>query len=220
MINMSLGLGDAYTLLYGTLTTLALTFWAVAGGTILGVLLGIVRAEASWWVSGLVGTVLDIFKSVPLLIQFVLLNALLTILQIRISMFAVACIALAIYAASFCTEVVRAGILAVPQNTRRAGRSLGMTYRQDLLYIVFPLALRVALPGWIGLALSVMKDTSLVLWLGIIELLRASQNIVIRTQEPLLVLAIAGMIYFAISFPLSRLGRVLERSFGEKAQLR
>jgi polar amino acid transport system permease protein len=49
-----------------------------------------------------------------------------------------------------------------------------MTWGQDLISIAFPIALRVALPSWIGLSLGVMKDTALVLWIGIVELLRSA----------------------------------------------
>ena len=59
-----------------------------------------------------------------------------------------------------------------------------------------------------------MKDSALVLWIGIIELLRSSQIVVTRTQQPLLVLGIAGAIYFLISFPIARLGAWLERGAG------
>jgi len=122
---------------------------------------------------------------------------------------------LALYTAAYCAEIVRGGILAVPSTTRRAARSLGMTYTQDLTNIVFPMALRVALPSWIGLTLGVMKDTALVLWIGIVELLRASQVIVTRIQEPLFVLSIAGLIYFLMSFPIARLGARLEKRWRE-----
>ena len=101
-------------------------------------------------------------------------------------------------------------MLAVPSTTRRAARSLGMTWLQDLRHIVFPIALRVSLPSWVGLTLGVMKDTALVLWIGIVELLRASQVIVTRIQEPLLVLMLCGLIYFLMSYPISRLGAYLE----------
>jgi hydroxyproline transport system permease protein len=123
---------------------------------------------------------------------------------------------LAIYGAAYCTEIVRASVLAVPQATRRAARSLGMSWWDDLTAIVFPIALRVGLPGWIGLALGLMKDSSLVLWIGVIELLRSSQIVVTRTQEPLRVLAIAGAIYFAISFPIGRAGAWLERRWQDQ----
>jgi ABC-type amino acid transport system permease subunit len=97
-------------------------------------------------------------------------------------------------------------------NTRRAARSLGMTWWQDMRYIVAPLATRVSLPSWIGLTLGVMKDSALVLWLGLIELLRASQILVTRLQEPLFILLMCGAIYFVISLPIARFGRLSRRT--------
>ena len=120
------------------------------------------------------------------------------------------CVVLAFYTSSYCSEIVRAGVQAVPQTTRRAARSLGLTYWQDLREIVFPIALRVSLPSWTGLTLGVMKDSALVLWIGVIELLRTSQVIITRIQEPLLVLSVCGLIYFALSYPISLLGAKLE----------
>lgn len=210
MFETSFGLNELVFMLKGAGVTLALTFWAVLGGTLLGVVFGLVRASAPWWIGGLLGLVLDVFRSVPLLIQFVLANAFKPMIGLQASTFTIACVVLALYTASYCTEIVRAGVLSVPATTRRAARSLGMTAVQDLRHVVFPIALRVALPNWIGLTLGVMKDCSLVLWIGIIELLRSSQIVVTRLQEPLLVLSIAGAIYFLMSFPIARLGARLE----------
>ena len=82
-------------------------------------------------------------------------------------------------------------------------------------FIVFPMALRVALPSWIGLTLGVMKDSALVLWLGLIELLRSGQILVTRLQEPMFILIVAGGIYFLISFPIARMGGQLEKRWRE-----
>ena len=202
-------------MLKGAGVTLSITFWAVLGGTLLGMLFGLARATVPWWANAPIGFVLDIFRSVPLLIQFVLANSFKSIIGLNWSAFTVGCVVLAVYTAAFCTEIVRGGILAVPPTTRRAARSLGLSWRQDLTEIVFPIALRVALPNWIGLTLGVMKDTALVLWIGIVELLRSSQIIVTRIQEPLLVLSIAGLIYFLMSFPIARLGARLEKRWRE-----
>ena len=190
--------------------TLTLTFWAVLGGTAMGLVFGVLRAAAPWWINAPIGAVLDVFRSIPLLIQFILANSFKSIIGLDMSAFMVACVVLALYTSAYCTEIVRAGVLAVPSTTRRAARSLGMTWSQDLRYIVYPIALRVSLPSWVGLTLGVMKDTALVLWIGIVELLRASQVIVTRIQEPLLVLMLCGLIYFLMSYPISRLGAYLE----------
>ena len=206
---------DFLFMLKGAGVTLALTFWAVVGGTAMGLVFGVLRATAPRWINAALGAVLDVFRSVPLLIQFILANSFKSILGLDWSAFTVACVVLAIYTSAYCTEIVRAGMLAVPTTTRRAARSLGMSWAQDLRWIVFPIALRVSLPSWTGLALGVMKDTALVLWIGIVELLRASQVIVTRIQEPLLVLSICGLIYFLMSFPISRLGAYLETRWRE-----
>lgn len=204
---------DLMYMLKGAGVTLLITFWAVLGGTLVGLLLGLIRASAPAWINAPIGAVLDVFRSVPLLIQFVLANSLKSIIGLNWAPFTIACVTLAIYTAAYCTEIVRAGVLAVPRTTRRAARSLGMTWWQDLVHIVFPIGLRTALPGWIGLALSVMKDTALVSWIGIMELLRASQSIITRIQEPMFVLCITGLIYFAISYPIGRIGARLERKW-------
>ena len=210
MFDTSLTSTDLLFLLKGAGVTLMLTFWAMLLGTLAGIVFGLIRAlfprasvPLAWF--------LDIFRSVPLLIQFVLFNALKSIVGLDWSAFTVGCVVLGLYAAAFFTEVVRGGVLAVPGSLRLASRSLGLSYWQDLRYIVLPVATRVAFPGWVNLVLSVMKDTALVMWIGIIELLRASQTIVTRIQEPLLVLCIAGLIYYVMSLVIARLGARLEK---------
>jgi hydroxyproline transport system permease protein len=210
MIESDFARTDLWFMLRGAGMTLALTFWAVLGGTLMGFVFGVLRAVAPAWINALLGAVLDVFRSIPLLIQFILANSFKSIIGVDVSAFTVACVVLAIYTSAYCAEIVRAGVLAVPTTTRRAARSLGLTWWQDLRHIVYPIALRVSLPSWVGLTLGVMKDTSLVLWIGIVELLRASQVIVTRIQEPLLVLMLCGLIYFLMSYPISRFGAYLE----------
>ena len=215
MFSTGLTFNDVQFLPYGAGITLVITFWAMLGGTVLGIVFGVTRTVAPPWIYYPMSFVLDIFRSVPLLIQLILFNSLQSILGWKATNFTVSCVVLAIYTSAYCSEIVVAGIAAVPVTVRRAGRSLGMTWWQDMQLIVFPLSVRVMLPTWIGLTLSVLKDTALVSWLGIIELLKASQTIVTRIQEPLFVLLIAGAIYFLLSFPVARLGGLLEKRWRE-----
>ena len=214
MFSTSLTAPDLLYMLDGAWVTLQLTFWAILAGSFGGLLCGLLRALAPR-ASLPLAWVLDVFRSVPLLIQFVLLNSLKSIVGLNISAFSVGCIVLGVYAAAYFTEIVRSGVLAVSPSVRRASRSLGLSYWQDLRYIVLPMATRVAFPGWLNLVLGVMKDTALVMWIGIVELLRASQTIVTRIQEPLLVLCIAGLIYYVMSLVVARLGARLERRWQE-----
>ena len=214
MFSTSFSWNDLQFLLNGAWVTLQLTCWAILLGTFAGLVFGLLRAllpraslPLAW--------VLDVFRSVPLLIQFVLFNSLKSIVDLNISAFSVGCIVLGVYAAAYFTEIVRGGVLSVPLTVRRASRSLGLSFFQDLRWIVLPMASRVAFPGWLNLVLGVMKDTALVMWIGIVELLRASQTIVTRIQEPLLVLCIAGLIYYVMSLVVARLGARLERRWQE-----
>ncbi len=211
MFNTALTWPDLLFLAQGAAMTLAVTAVSVAFGTVLGIIFGVVRFQlgAKWSIP--LTFVLDIFRSVPLPIQLVLANAFQSIARLGWPPFTTSCVVLSLYTAAYCTEIVRGGIGAVPPTTRRAARSLGLTWWQDMRYIVFPLATRVSLPAWIGLTLGVMKDSALVLWLGLIELLRASQILVTRLQEPLFILMICGAFYFIISFPIARFGGYLEK---------
>ncbi|MCX5576709.1 amino acid ABC transporter permease [Kaistia terrae] len=211
MFDTSLSWGDIVFLAQGAGMTLAVTAVSVIAGTILGIFCGVIRVQLGPYWSIPLTFVLDIFRSVPLLIQLVLANAFQSIAKLGWPPFTTSCVVLSLYTAAYCTEIVRGGIDAVPLTTRRAGRSLGLSWWQDMRFIVAPLATRVSLPSWIGLTLGVMKDSALVLWLGLIELLRASQILVTRLQEPLFILLICGAIYFLISFPIARLGGYLEK---------
>lgn len=211
MFDTALTANDFIFLAKGAGMTLAVTGVSVAIGTLLGIVFGVIRVQLGSVWSAPLTFLLDVFRSVPLLIQLVLGNAFQAIAQFGWGPFATSCVILSLYTAAYCAEIVRGAINAVPPTTRRAARSLGLTWTQDMSYIVAPLATRIALPSWIGLTLGVLKDSSLVLWLGLIELLRASQILITRLQEPLFILLICGLIYFLLSFPIARLGGYLEK---------
>lgn len=210
MFDTSFTSGDMLFLLQGAGVTLAITAWAMLFGTVGGIASGLLCTLAPR-LSLPLAWVLDAFRSVPLLIQFVLFNAFKSIVQWDVSAYQVACAVLSVYTAAYCCEIVRSGLQSVPPSLYRAGRSLGMSAPQTMTYIIAPMATRVAFPGWINLVLSVMKDTSLVLWIGIVELLRASQTIVTRIQEPLLVLCMAGALYYVMSLAVARVGHGIEK---------
>ena len=212
MFDTSLTAADFIFLAKGAGMTIIVTLISVALGTILGIAFGVIRYQVGpWWAAPLT-FVLDIFRSIPLLIQLVLANAFMgMVLKLKLSGFTVACGVLTLYTSAYCSEIVRGAIDAVPGTTRRAARSLGMTWMQDMRHIVLPLATRVALPSWIGLALGVMKDSALVFIVQVVELLKSTQILITRLQEPLFLLMICGLFYFLISFPVARFGGYLEK---------
>ncbi|SCY67569.1 amino acid ABC transporter permease [Paracoccus tibetensis] len=210
----ALSTNDLIFLARGAGMTLIVTAISVFFGTVMGIVFGVFRYQVGpWWAAPLT-FVLDIFRSIPLLIQLVLANAFVTtVLGWRVSGFTVACGVLSLYTAAYCAEIVRGGIEAVPPTLRRAARSLGMSWGQDMTSVVMPLAARIALPSWIGLALGVMKDSALVYVVQVVELLKSAQILITRLQEPLFLLIVCGSFYFLISFPIARFGGYLERKW-------
>ena len=91
MFHTNLTINDIGFLLQGAGVTLLITFWAMLGGTILGIIFGVFRATVPWWLSAPLAFLLDIFRSVPLLIQLVLVNAFQSIAGLNASAFLVSC---------------------------------------------------------------------------------------------------------------------------------
>lgn len=202
---------DLWYLARAALNTLLISTLAIGIGSLFGVVFGWILAEFNRYMTSLLNLVLDVFRSVPLIIQLILFYNFFPIIGLPLQPFTAGTIVLTIYTSSLVAQVARSGIQSTPMPMRRAARSLGMSYFQDLQYVVFPIGLRSMLPAWTGVALGVLKDSALVSVLGYVELLRASQILVTRTQEPFIILAIVGAFYFLLSYPIARITDRLEK---------
>ncbi|MFO7909541.1 amino acid ABC transporter permease [Vreelandella aquamarina] len=202
---------DTGYILTGVWNTVTISVVAIVIGTLLGILVGFLRAESNRFVNVLLGGILDVFRSVPLIIQLILFSTFVGAIGHPLGPFVAGSIVLSIYTMAFMTEVFRGGFEGVSQSLQTAARSLGMTYWQTVYHIRFPIGLRAVLPSWLGVALSVIKDSALVSVIGYMELLRTSEQLISRTQQPLMILIGVGLFYFIISYPLSYYGRRLER---------
>ncbi|WP_209000736.1 amino acid ABC transporter permease [Labrenzia sp. DG1229] len=197
------------------LRTLWISALSITIGTVLGGVFGWMLYEGKLTAALTLAPVLDIFRSVPLIIQLVLFYNFAPIVGLDLDPFGSGVVILTIYTAALVANVARGAIEAVGKPMRRAARSLGMSYWQDMRYVVLPIGGRAVFPAWVGVALGVMKDSALVSVLGYVELLKASQILITRTQEPFLILAIAGAFYFALSFPISRYAAKLEQRWAQ-----
>ncbi|SEK40188.1 amino acid ABC transporter permease [Pacificibacter marinus] len=206
-----LQISDLWYLMEAAWRTVLISALSITIGTVLGVVFGWILYEGRWAAALTLGPLLDVFRSVPLIIQLVLFYNFAPIIGLNLDPFFSGVVILGIYCASLVANVARGGMEAVSRPMRRAARSLGMSYWQDLRYIVLPIGGRAVFPSWVGVALGVMKDSALVSVLGYIELLKASQILITRTQEPLLILTIAGAFYFALSYPISRYAASIEK---------
>jgi polar amino acid transport system permease protein len=202
---------DSGFILNGILNTIYISVVAIVIGTILGLIVGFMRAEANKVVNVFLSSVLDILRSVPLIIQLILFSTYIGALGHPMDPFMAGSIILSLYTMAFMSEVFRSGFESVPNTMRTAARSLGMTYWQTVRYIRIPIGMRAVFPSWLGVALSVIKDSALVSVIGYMELLRTSEQLISRTQQPLTILLGVGLFYFIISYPLSLYGKYVER---------
>ncbi|GAB4070978.1 amino acid ABC transporter permease [Ancylobacter sonchi] len=208
--NQGLGWSDTYFLAQGVLNTIRLAVAATIVGTLAGIVLGWLRT-VSVTVRFITAPFIDIVRSVPMIIQLILANSFLSLLGIGASPFLFGTVALSLWMSAVTAEVVRAGLLSVPLQYRKSARSLGMNGLQELVYISMPLAFRTALTPWIGLVLSLIKDSALAGVVGYVEYMRSTQILITRTHETWLLLMGAGLFYFIICYPVSRYSRRLER---------
>lgn len=193
------------------LRTLEISLLAIGAGSFFGVIFGWLMSLGNKLATFVVNSLLDVFRSVPLIIQLILFDSFISILGYPLPAFVSGTIVLSIYTAALVANVARAGIESVPLGLRKASRSLGMSYWQDLFYVVLPVGLRTVFPSWVGVALSVMKDSALVSVIGYVELLKASQILITRTQDTFLILTIAGLFYFLLSYPISKASDYIEK---------
>lgn len=206
-----LSFNDTGFILTGVLNTVIISLVAIIAGTFLGLIVGFLRSEANRAVNTLLGAILDILRSVPLIIQLILFSTYVGAIGHPLDPFTSGSIILSLYTMAFMSEVFRGGFESVGKQMRIAARSLGMTYWQTVVHIRLPIGLRTVFPSWLGVALAVIKDSALVSVIGYMELLRTSEQLITRTQQPLEILIGVGIFYFIISYPLSVYGRYLER---------
>ena len=209
---------DFWLMVQGAGITFVLTIVSGTVGTFLGFFVGWARTTRHKIFFHLLGAYVDVIRSVPLIIQFVLFNSFMAIAGHPMDPFTSGIITLSVYISGYVAEVVKAGIESVPAVTRKAARGLGMTYYQDFFHIVVPIGVRTVFPSWTGLMLGLMKDTSLIAVLGATppELLRSSQIIINRIQEPLLILLGAGAFYFIMCYVITLLAGRYEQGWQQK----
>lgn len=201
---------DLQFVILGFWRTIVLTVLAGSLGTLLGGVIGWAR-ESSAIARHLLAPYVDVTRSVPLVIQFILMNSAFAAFGLPLEPLEVGVLTLSLYMAVLTSELVRSGLCSVRPELKKASRSLGMSYWQELRLVSIPLAVRTVFPGWIGTLIGLTKDTALVSVVGYVELLRASQILISRSNQALLLLTGVGIAYFLMCYPISRYSLVVER---------
>jgi len=186
---------------------------SLVGGTIIGVITGVLRAKRRSYISHLLSLYVDFMRGTPFLVQLFIIFFILPEFGLQMEAFTAAVISLTIYAGSYICEIVCAAIEAVPSGQEEACRSLGHTHTQAMILVILPQALRMALPALVGQYVLLIKDSSIVSVIGLTDITRAGWLTVQRVPEGLMVFGLVGVLYFAVCFPLIHLSNYLERRF-------
>lgn len=201
-------------LFQGALLTVLLTSVVLAIGLTLGVPFALARMSPLWPARIAAHIYIEFFRTTPPLIQiFWCFFVLPQLLGRRLDGFTAVAIALGLNTAAFAAEIYRTGLRAVPPGQRDAAHVLGLSRWRTFLHVVWPQALRTALPPLALLTVMTVKATSLASVLGVIELTQRGNLIAIATLRPIETYTTIGLVYFLLAFPLARAARWLEVRF-------
>jgi len=199
-------------LLRGLGNTILLGCASIVLGSLLGLLVCLVRLYAPRPVALAAVGYIDILRALPILVLLILIYYALPFVGIRLSSFASATIALSMVLSAFTAEVVRAGVEAVPKGQFEASAALGLPFWLTMRKVVLPQALRVIVPPLTSNCVSIYKDTALASVVAMPDLLKQATDAQALMANPTPLVG-AALIYLAFLWPLVRLvGHLEERS--------
>ncbi|WP_265286353.1 amino acid ABC transporter permease [Verminephrobacter eiseniae] len=198
--------------LKGLYFSLLLTLEAAIGGILLGTLLALMRLSGKKWLEIPAALYVNGMRSIPLvmvILWFFLLVPAFIGRPIGAEVSAV--ITFIAFEAAYFSEIMRAGIAAIPRGQVHAGQALGMTYGQNMQLVLLPQALRNMLPVLLTQIIILFQDTSLVYAIGAYDLLKGFELAGKNFGRPIEAYLAATVLYFALCFTLSWLVKRLHR---------
>ncbi|MEM7026393.1 MAG: amino acid ABC transporter permease [Pseudomonadota bacterium] len=163
----------------------------------------------------------ETFRRIPFLVVIYLVLFFIQAIVSDASLFTVAVTAICLYAVAYTAEIIRGGLESVPRQQIEAAQTMNLSRLQTHLLVVLPQAWPVILPPAVAFGISFIKDTALVSQIGVFELTFRGKELNNQGFSALLVFGTIALCYFAISYPLSRLGQHLEerleKSRGQRA---
>ncbi|MDR0846702.1 MAG: amino acid ABC transporter permease [Lactobacillales bacterium] len=203
----------AIFLLKGLAVTISVALIAIVLSFIIGSVLGVIRYYKIPVLSRVIGFVIDVIRNLPLLlIIFFSYFAIPQFTGIRMTAFGAAILALTIFESAMLSEVIRAGLVAVPKGQMEAGLSTGLSRIETVRIIIVPQAYKMMIPAIVSQFISLIKDTSLAIIISLPDFMHQAQIIYGENSNyviPMFVVLAVG--YFIVCYALSLLSRNLER---------
>ena len=205
---------DIHFLLRGLWVTIYVSLISIVLSFILGLFLGLIRYMKIKYVSAIVGFIVDIIRNFPLLLIIFFTYFGLPQMGIVTNPTTASIIALVIFEGAMLCEIVRSGIIAVPDGQMEGARSNGMTFGQAMYHVVVPQALHNMIPALLSQFVSLVKDTSLATIIVLPELLYHAQIIYSQNTTYLIPMyVIIAVMYFIVCFCLSQIANYLSKRY-------
>ena len=191
-------------LLDGLIKTIEFTIVGFIGAALLGLVLALMRLSKARAVRAPAAIYTELFKNIPLLAIIFLTYFGLPSQGVRLSVFQAGALSLVIFYAAYLSEIFRSAIAGVHGGQREAAEALGLSRGATFAQVIFPQALRSALPGTNTMLVDLLKSTSLLVTISAAELMSQGQLIASETFRALEVYVVIAAIYFALCYPVSQ----------------
>ena len=202
-------------MLQGLGNTLIITFFAIILSVILGTLIAIVRArherKGDWKIPNIICQLyLTIMRGTPTMVQLLIIYYV-VFASADVNKIFVAVIAFGLNSAAYIAEVIRSGIMSVDNGQMEAGRSLGLSYGKTMRLIILPQAFKNVLPAMGNELITLLKETSISGYIGLVDLTKGSDIIRSITYEAMMPLGVVALVYLFLVLGLNAGVRKLEK---------
>lgn len=191
---------------------------ATTMGLILGTLGAAAKLSRSRFLNFIASVYVEVFRGTPMMMQitfaFLALPALVTLIlgkPIRFNPLVTGIAAISINSGAYTTELIRSGINGVDKGQFEAADTLGLTYRQKMKLVILPQAFKQILPPMVSEFITLIKDSSLLSTIGVVELMKSATTVGANYYAYLPPLTVASGIYLVLTLVISAISKVIER---------
>lgn len=206
-------------LLEGLAVTIQIALIAVVISSVLGIIFGIIMTSKSKIIRFICRLLLEAVRIIPVLVWlFIFYFGVTKLLGIHIDSMVVAIIVFTIWGTAEMGDIVRGAITSIPKHQKESAKAIGLSDLQIYRYVIIPLAVRRLIPAAINLITRMIKTTSLVVLIGVVEVLKVGQQImdasrITNPDAPIWIYSFIFLLYFALCYPISLLSRKLEKAW-------
>lgn len=218
-INNSLIVDNRYKyILTGVSNTLIMAFFAVIIGLILGLVIALIRNNYDnnkrWQILNILcKSYVAVIRGTPVLLQLMIIYYVI-FASVNVNVVLVGIIAFGLNSAAYVSEIIRAGLDSIDKGQMDGGRALGLNYSETMRYIILPQAFKNIMPALGNEFITLLKETSVAGYIGIIELTKAGDIIASRTYNYFFPLILTALIYLVLTLGLSKIIKKFEKRGG------